>query len=1748
MSKKNVLEVQGLRQNNLKNLSFSIPHNKFVAISGVSGSGKSTLAFDSIHAEGGRRYIETFSPYTRQFLDRLKEPELDAMHGVRPSLALEQRNKTTNSRSTVGTVTEINDYLKIIWANLANLHCPKCETEIEAESVNKIVEKLEKYKDSKLYLGFRLALSTDANPESLAAVLEAQGFPRFFEDNKLKKISELKPTESILVVVDRLVVKDSITKIKKRLISSLNQCYNYGKNKLEVVVESSSNVKIHEFNKTLICKSCNFQTPSPKPSLFSFNSPLGACTECNGFGNVLAVDLDLCIPNPNLSISKGAIAIWETNSTRREKTRLHQFAEEFEIDTEKAWAKLTKREKDLIINGEKNSHRFLGILPWFKKIQKKAYKMHVRVFLSRYRKEAICPKCEGARISKLARSFKIKGKTLPSLWRMSISDARNFFLDIDDPLQELSLKEVNSRLNYLEEIGLSYLSLDRQTRTLSGGEAQRVSLTSILGSRLTNTTLVLDEPTIGLHARDNERLLKTFRDLRDRGNSLIVVEHDPDVLMASDHLIDLGPGAGESGGEIVYSDAPEKITEVKNSLTAKYLNEELGHKRKDKKLKKSKSILIKGANSNNLKSLDIEIPLGMLVVLCGVSGSGKSSLVQNCLLDPFRKLKRGYTKAQVKASSTISDLKNYDQIENIVLVDQSPVGKTPRSNPATYTKAWDVIRECLASTELAEKYALSKSAFSFNVDGGRCANCKGAGSLRVEMQFLADSFVECEVCSGKRFNEQVLLVEYGGKSVTDFLEMTLDDCYAFFNERGEENNSKKVLKAITPMLDLGLGYMRLGQTLNTVSGGEAQRIKLASYLADEQKENLLFVLDEPTTGLHPHNISQLIQTFDKLIEKGHSVLVIEHNLSLIKEADYLIELGPEGGDKGGELIASGFLKDLKNKSSTLKLLSKKEKAKKPTQKESHKIESIKIKGARFHNLKNIELEIPHNKLNLITGVSGSGKSTLAFDLIFSEGQRRYIESLSPYARQYIKQLERADVDYLSDIPPTIALSQKTTSSYGVSTIGSTTEIYQFLRLLFAKTGKQHCPKHNIPISSSSADGLVDLIDEKYSGKRLQLYAPVVLNRKGHYAELFERALKAEIEKARIDGELHTIYEGMRLERHKLHDISLLVASISINEKNKALLKAGIEQVLILSGGSLEVSEDGYETSTYSVQRTCAKCQRGFLALDPQDFSFSSKKGACETCSGKGVVKEKICKTCSGSRLKEIARNVFIDKKTIFDLASLKPLELLSFINSYEYDKRLSPVIDPILSEIRSRLEVIISVGLDYLSLNRDSSSISGGEAQRLRLARCLGSPLTGVCYVLDEPSIGLHAADHKKLMETLFDLRDRGNTLIVVEHDEETISKADYVIDMGPGGGAKGGEIVAQGSYKEFLNNKTSLTAASLRERKKLELKKATSSKKSSDYLKLTKANKNNLKNVDVAFPLEKLSVVAGVSGAGKSSLVHGSLVPEIFAAFEGKKSNLSNLKTLERYIEIDQNPLGKTSSSIPASFLGIFDEIRKCYASIPEAEIMGYKASHFSFNSGKGKCEVCSGRGEIKIPMSFLPEARSICESCQGLRYNEETLEIKYNGLSIGELLQKTMSEVREVFKNHKKIKRSLDYVEELGLAYLTLGQTSSTLSGGEAQRLKIAKELGLREAVNTLYLLDEPSIGLHMQDVDKLVGVLKKLVEKGNTVVVIEHDLDIIRSADYLIELGPGPAEMGGEVVFSGTPWELKSGKVETATKRFL
>ena len=1872
--------IRGARQNNLKNLDLDLPLNELLVVTGVSGSGKSSLVFDTLYAEGQRRYVETFSPYARQFLDRMDKPQVDRIDGIPPAIAIDQTNPVRTSRSTVGTMTELADHLKLMFARASQLYCRGCSRPVRRDNPDSIYEDLrsraQQAGDPRLIITFPVDVPKNFTEAEILQLLESQGYTRVHS----------RAQDRLEIIQDRLRFSAAE---RARVIEALEAALRVGHGSVNVYPvaneegQSDSLLKPRpsnlgpqgpwKYSTGLHCPDCDIHYREPSQSTFSFNSPVGACDTCRGFGRVIGVDYGLVIPNESKSLGGGAVKPWQTQSFKECQDDLEKYAKKRGIPLDKPWRDLSMAQRSWVVDGEpewvswKKSWPgvWYGVKRYFDWLETKAYKMHIRVLLSRYRAYTPCTVCEGSRLKPDALLWRVGNKvdadsvleprlryrpkdvawnhaqvqsvpglTIHDLMRLPVDRCARFFATVHlpstllDEATELLLGEIRTRLSYLREVGLGYLTLDRQSRTLSGGEVQRINLTTALGTSLTNTLFVLDEPSIGLHPRDMGRVIAVMQKLRDAGNSLVVVEHDPQIMFAADRILDMGPGPGEKGGEVVFFDRPAALAAVSNSLTGEYLR---GRRRADAGLQRlavkpgEPRLEIWGMTEHNLKNVDVTIPLNRLVCMTGVSGSGKSTLMQDVLYPALLKHKGKPSETPGAHAS----LTGCDLVGDIVMVDQTPIGRTTRSNPASYVGAFDAIRDLFARAPLAKERSYKPGMFSFNSGDGRCPTCGGNGFEHVGMQFLSDVYLRCPDCNGRRFRDEVLEVTIApgdrpAKSIADVLDMTVSEAVDYFSAYPE------VLRGIKPLADVGLEYLRLGQPVPTLSGGEAQRLKLAGHLAGVDKptsrfspyalpKGKLFLFDEPTTGLHFEDIAKLLRSFRRLVETGHSLLVIEHNLDVIAAADWIIDLGPEGGEAGGEVVFAGtpdqIRRDVKSHTGVaLKAYEQAiekgafaqqapgvaETASRPY--DPHPV--IKIHNAREHNLKNIDVELPRGKFTVITGVSGSGKSTLAFDIVFGEGQRRYLESLNAYARQFVQVASRPEVDAIYGIPPTVAIEQRTSRGGRKSTVGTLTEIHHFLRLLFVKLGTQHCPDCRVPIQPQSAEAIAARILREYKGQHIGLLAPLVVNRKGVYTDLAKWAGNKGFPSLRVDGEFLLTQRFPRIDRFKEHSIELPVADIHVSAADEKTLRDALKLALEHGKGVAHViapldglmNGKGKVTETvYSTKRACPSCSRSFPELDPRLFSYNSKHGWCPGCYGTGLQLEEVgwdeerarngtednvldswiewlevdepCPQCEGKRLNPEALAVLWRDKSIADYGMQPVAQLGELVSNIRLEGRELEIARDLLAELQSRLGFLSEVGLNYLSLDRSAPTLSGGEAQRIRLAAQLGSNLRGVCYILDEPTIGLHPRDNRILLDTLEKLEKKGNTLLVVEHDEDTIRRAHHVVDIGPGAGRLGGEIVAQGTLQDLMREPRSLTGQFLKNPLIHPLQPYRPTSTRTPAIQVIGARLHNLKNIDVRFPLARLSVVTGVSGSGKSSLARDLLHDNLVAVVgERKPKNIEpagcraikGWETVGRVLEVDQTPIGKTPRSCPATYVGFWDAIRKLFAGTQDARMRGFEPTRFSFNTSGGRCDACEGQGVQKIEMSFLPDVKVACDVCNGARFNPETLAVQYKGKSIGEVLALSVDEAVEFFSAHPAIHHALRLLQDVGLGYLTLGQQSPTLSGGEAQRIKLVTELSKVRSMDepprrgaapggkhTLYVLDEPTVGLHMADVEKLIRVLHRLVDAGNTVVVIEHNLDVWADADWIIDLGPEGGEGGGRVVAQGMPEQVAAVKASHTGK---
>ncbi len=1820
------IRLRGVRQNNLKNLDLDLPLGKLIVVTGLSGAGKSSLVFETLHAEGQRRYVETFSPYTRQFMEMMDRPTVDSIENIRPSIAIEQSNTVRTSRSTVGTMTELTDYMKVWFSHVARVFDPETGKEVTDDHPDSMWKKaLAAFKGETVLLAFEVHRAGKLKWTEVLKSLSGQGYTRVKAPEGLIKVEALDPTRlpedaRLFVIQDRIKLSAAQ---RSRFLESTRTALHFGGGNLYLLDEYGQ--EIAHYSEGLRSPKTGRVFRPATPNLFSFNSPLGACSTCRGFGRVIEVDPRLVIPDESLSIADGVIRAFQGAIYSESQRDLIRACKQHKIPTHLAWSELSPAQRTFVWEGESAygtqgrewPHAWYGVRRFFEWLESNTYKMHVRVFLSKYRAYTTCPSCQGSRLQPESLCWKWHNATLPELYDLPVAELLSRLESgveaSEDKRIQIAIEAVLTRLRYLVEVGLGYLTLNRSSRSLSGGETQRVNLTSCLGTSLVDTLFVLDEPSIGLHPRDIDRLIRILRQLTDQGNTVVVVEHDESVMRAADVVLEIGPTPGKDGGRITYQGPLEGMLSAPDSITGAYLS---GHKtialpKQRRPVDPSHRWLrFRGVSKHNLRGLDVDIPLDRLVVLSGVSGSGKSTLLDNVIY-------QGLLARSGKVADDPARIREIDTpgVGEVVFVDQSPASRTPRSNPALFVDAWDPIRQLFAQTDEALAAGLTHSHFSFNSGHGRCDHCEGLGYERIEMQFMADVFVVCPVCEGKRFRPEVLEITWNGKNLSEILALTVAEALLFFAK------TPKVRKRLDALSAVGLDYLPLGQPLNTLSGGESQRLKLVKYLSafNPSAGQALILLDEPTTGLHRHDILRLLSVLQKLVDSGHGVVVIEHQLDVIKSADWVIELGPEAGDDGGRIIFAGTPEALLKEATPTRLFLQAEMAEK-TRKVADTSRSLKVAeqqvayalrhapeprraltvtGAREHNLKDITVSIPHREITVVTGVSGSGKSTLAFDIVFAEGQRRFMESMSPWARQYVEQLPRPDIDQLSGIPPTVAIEQRGTRGSRKSTVATITEVAQYLRLLYARLGEQHSPQTGEALVALSPAALhkrlLDSLKElKANGHDVAyLFAPLVRGRKGHHEPLATWARRQGYRVLRCDGTLTPLKDFQKLDRYREHDVEVAVAHFSLSGKRAQAevkdsvtpLDAALDLALKTGKGACFLADaNAHLIAWLSTSRTDPTTGESFPELDPKHFSWNSARGWCAVCRGQGSLHDWMredekfdqlptrfqdgenCPACSGERLNPLSRAVYLFTRqsarfNLPQLLALPPSRLLKTLDALRLDARGKAVMRDLLPEIRERLRFMDEVGLGYLTLDRATDTLSGGEAQRIRLAAQLGSNLSGVLYVLDEPSIGLHARDNARLLDSLSQLRDKGNTLLVVEHAAETMRRADGVLDLGPGAGIHGGTVLAHGTLRELEKHPHSLTGRYLREgivhplrgsRRPLPPAYNPRRKTADAWLVLDEPALRNLKGGRLTLPKERLILFCGISGAGKSTLVRGLLAPAVEKAIADKSAKLSggtefafkelrHAEGFRQVIEVDQSPIGKTPRSTPATYIDAFDIIRQYFGQLPEARMHGHSASTFSFNTKGGRCETCKGAGRIKLEMNFMADTYVECDDCGGRRYGPDLLEIRWNGKNIADILAMSFEEAAAFFSFHSRLHAMLSLMVETGLGYLTLGQSSPTLSGGEAQRLKLVSELtkGLPTlqdrkrgtVARNLYILEEPTIGLHLADCERLIELLHRLVDQGHTVIVIEHHLDLIAEADYVVEIGPEGGDAGGKIVFQGT-----------------
>ena len=1858
------IHLKNVRVHNLKGVDLTLQKNSLIVFTGVSGSGKSSLAFDTIYIEGQRRYVESLSAHARRFMGNLPKPEADLIEGISPTIAIEQKNLTKNPRSTVGTITGIYDYLRILFSKVGTPHCPVSGEKITPQSREQIVSTIKGFpKGSKLIILAPQAKEKKGEFKDLFEGLMRKGFMRIRLDQKFFDLTEKIPFDKLQkhdidLVIDRLVLQERET---SRLTEAVFEALEMGKGVMSTLDLNTQKETL--FSEYAYAKKSGISYPPLKPSHFSFNHPLGMCQNCEGMGIVHDFDLGLIIEE-NLSIKEGCCSVAGAYNTVKwgniydNLARLHHFS------LEAPWKTLSQGAKDIFLYGNKEKWsrmrfvhpqkksvwtgyiRWKGVLREAKDRLSQATSSAHRLKVERLMHETLCPICQGARLDPYPAATQLAEKRVNEITNLTIEEAFSFFKKLALPPFEAKiakdlLKEIQKRLKLLLDVGLHYLSLDRRAPTLSGGEARRVRLAAHIGSGLVGTTYVLDEPSIGLHPRDQAKLIKTLETLRDQGNTLIVVEHDQETMEAADHLVDIGPKAGVLGGEIVASGSIDDLIRSDRSITGAYLAGKKGVPIPQKRRRYThKTITIEGASHHNLKNITANIPLEMFVALTGVSGSGKSSLI----IDTLYPATLNALQKREKKVGLNSSIKGIEHLNKVIAIDQSAIGRTPRSNPSTYVKVFDAIRDLFADLPKSRAQGFTSGRFSFNVAEGSCHECRGMGMVQIDMDFLEDVWSECPTCEGKRFDSRTLAILYKGKSIHDVLEMSVEEAAAFFEP------IRKIRSKLDLLLEVGLGYMKLGQSSTTLSGGEAQRVKLAKELVRPAMGKTLYILDEPTTGLHFDDISKLIKILHMLCELGNSVLVIEHHIDLIKTADWVIDLGPEGGKEGGQIIASGTPEEIAQlKTATgvalKKSLNPQKKAKsKRKQTKISCASAIEVRGASQNNLKKLSLEIPREKISVCTGPSGSGKSSLAFDTLYAEGQRRYISCLSPYARQFVKQMPKPHFDQIDNLSPAIAIEQKRQAGNPRSTVGTMTEIYDFLRLLYAHAGVAYCPETGEKIESVTHQSIAHELMKRDEKTKLRVMIPLEVDPDEPFEKVQERLVEQGFLHVRLNQIEYTLESKIPWEIGKENHLFLIIDRLLIRPGIEKRLIEAIEQASKMTDAPFVVETSGKDL-LFKLSFSVKKTGKTYPPITPKTFSFNADEGMCPHCLGlgfewganlfkerqamnlsptslmkklwkeerteesetlffkylksekidprtplwklpldkleklmfgssrqfshKGItlnwsginraftksaktckkqlrdsltsyLEQTVCIVCKGSRLNPLARKVEVNKTTISALCALPLHKVLECIRSLS--TKVDPFLGRVLEQIENRLDFLCNIGLDYLSLDRKAPSLSGGETQRIHLASQLGSGLTGCLYVLDEPTIGLHPHNSRRLEGAVKKLSHLGNTLLITSHNPQLLSIADHIFEFGPKGGNQGGKIVAVGTLSQIKSSKHSLTGQYLTGKKRVPIPEKR--RKRQTKISITQASIHNLKNITVDIPTQSLTCLTGLSGSGKSTLMHDLLKKgvQMHLACRSKKSGIlidggaiEGLDQINKLISIDQNPIGHTIRADVSTYSEILKPLRDFYAQLPESKMRGLKAKHFSYNHFQGMCRTCWGLGFKRVDLQFLPSLKVKCDACQGNRLNQLSLEVTYRGRNLGQLLNLTIDEAVCHLPPIPEMQRRVEMAQRVGLGHLVLGQGIATLSNGEAGRLRLARELSKRETGKTLYLFDEPTVGLHYDDIAKLIPIFQSLVDRGNTLLMIEHNVEILKNADHLIEMGPEGGEKGGQIVAVGTPEEL-------------
>lgn len=1580
--------IKGARTNNLKNISLNIPHNQFIVVTGISGSGKSSLVFEIIAKEGQRRYFETLPSFARQFLGKLNRPDVDQIDGLSPVIAIGQQTSGMHARSTVATMSDLYDLLRLLFARTG--------------------------------------------------------------------------------ITDRPI--------------------------------------------------------KPTRALFSFNADVGKCKKCSGIGKQEQIDLNKLIADPEKTIREGALAPTLPNGyimySQVTIDVLNQVCKAEGFDVGIPWNELSAAQQQVVLYGSEKikvpfgKHSLESRLKWTgikaKPREEGYYKGMVPIMsdilrrdrnpnILKYVHAVTCEECDGARLNSDALSVLVHGKSIAEVVALELVQLKAWIQEnVWGEIATEIIKKIKAQVDLLEDLGLGHLTLDRPASTLRASEIQRIRVANQISVELSDVLYVFDEPSIGLHRSENQRLIFHLKQLVKRGNTVMVVEHDLDTIKSADHIIEIGPKAGVNGGQLIYNGSftefsqqheLEAVSPTFRAISSKNIDVQ----RSSLEDKPVNAIQLMGCHERNLKHTDVTFRLGKLNVVSGRSGVGKSSLVKGTLLRAVQQ-QLGIADDEPQKLNRSAHL---DAIEKLVFIDHSPIGKTPRSNPATYLGISDHIRDLFAALPASKTRGFSKSRFSFNNKGGRCETCEGAGKIQIGMHFLGNVDLVCGTCNGDRFNEETLQITYQGLSIAEVYKLSINEAVAFFK------GQKKVLTGLRILQEIGLGYLTLGQSSTTLSGGEAQRIKIANQLQKKDDGKTLYIIIEPGIGMHHDDIQTLLQMFDRIKKKGNTIVCIEQDEAIIKNCDWHIELGPKSGAEGGKIMHQGAPKPLS------------EKAEKEidSNREEHTIQNeIVLNGVTTHGLKNIDVRIPKNQLTVVTGLSGSGKSSLVYDTLFAASNARFTESLSTYNRSFLQQNSEAEMASCTGLSPAIGMNRKGGSPSKRSTVGTLSGVYDAFRLLYSRIAQhqgevytaQHFSFNHHLGACPVCEGLG--VKQKCDPDAV-IVAPDQSILNGAASENKSVAYYADPQGQFIA----TLKEAAKQNKW------------NIDHPWRELKDEVKHAILYGTGDKVWDATWQFTTKTRTGTQKISAKWLGLCRYIDDEYQRKLHNKNIEDLEA--LLHEVECGECHGSRLKPaLLRTTFLGLNIhqLSELSITACLHLLEKANA-EADAIVFGMSQAVLPSVEKSLKTISDLGLGYLSLCRAVNTLSGGERQRISLAGQLSTHLFGVLYVLDEPTIGLDADQITVLSDVLKTIVANGNTVVVVEHDLSLIRKADYVIEMGPGSGKQGGEVIFQGKTAEISNAKNSVTYKLMQEGGKAQV--ADSHQKGRAF-GVKGATANNLKNLDVTFYEGQIIAVSGVSGSGKSSLIKEVL----YASWLKNKAvhcrSTFGLEHFEQILLIDQELLRQNRWSTPASITGILEDIKTLYAKTTSAKQAGLKKADFSYQSKHGKCPTCGGHGKLKTSMDFMSDIWLTCHSCKGLRYSHAVLACQLNDRSIGEVLQMDVQEAIHFFGTGLIVEK-LEILSKVGVGHILLGQASNTLSGGEAQRLKLANALLQKRNGKRLFLFDEPSTGLHYFDILKLIDVFQTLVASGDTVLFIEHNSTLIEAADQLVKLGPGSGEMGGELL---------------------